>query len=135
MRESPVIGNFTQLLIVCRTGGRARKAFRGREGLGIRVSGREELRCPVAGCPLAQSAILCYAVCLLHAALVSHVRIAHSLSGVSLTHGSVKRGQGQVPSHLCPSQLRACSSWLEEDTVSGSAVGKLGRHRRRNQTL
>lgn len=72
---------------------------------------REELRVPTAGWPPAHASVLCFVVRLLRVVLITDVRIAHPLSEASLTRGSVDRGQ--VPSHLCPSGLQACTSWLE----------------------
>lgn len=76
----------------------------------------------VPGGPPAQAAKFCYIwVCLLtHSSSPWHESCPF-ISRASPTSGSLERGQGQVPSHLCPSQLHGQLQLAMEGHLGGSA--------------
>lgn len=74
------------------------------------------------GRPPARAAKFCYIwVCLLpHSSSPWHESCPF-ISGGSPTSGSVERGQGQVPSHLCPSQMHGQLQLATEGHLGVSA--------------
>lgn len=89
----------------------------------IKISAQEEFwrSLPLAGPPV-QAANFCYIwVCLpTHSSSPWHESCPF-ISRASSTSGSVEQEQGQVPSHLCPSQLHGQLQLAMEGHLGGSA--------------